>query len=127
MTRWNATRPRDRPVGSAPLPEHAPAPAWTDDGGGRDREIQAEIASASAIIDAWEQSAERTAPLTEEAVRLATAESWRDRRALREGDPTEQAELYKALGLSLTDEKEAATGEERVLARLQLSGGGGGI
>ncbi len=72
--------------------------------------------TARATVDPWEHSAERTAPLTEEAVRLAFAEAGGIVGLLRECDRTERAELYKAFGLSLTYEKEAATGEERVLA-----------
>ena len=41
------------------------------------------------------------------------------------GQPT-RAALYRALGLRLTYEKQT-TGQELVRARLQLSGGGGGM
>ncbi|HMC52224.1 MAG TPA: hypothetical protein VKI64_05640, partial [Acidimicrobiales bacterium] len=41
-------------------------------------------------------------------------------------DRTERTALYRALGIRLTYEKQT-TGQELVRARLQLSGGGGGI
>lgn len=46
---------------------------------------------------------------------------------LASAERAELTALYRTLGLSLQYEKEAATGAERVRARLQLSCGGGGI
>jgi len=46
---------------------------------------------------------------------------------LQRADRAERTALYQALGLSLRYEKEAATGVERVHARLQLKRSGGRI
>ena len=90
------------------------------------RKIQADIASAQAIVDRWERSAERPRPLTEADVRSALTDAGGLVGLLAAADRTERTALYRALGIRLTYEKQT-TGQEVIRARLQLSGGGGRI
>jgi site-specific DNA recombinase len=73
------------------------------------REIQSGIATASAAIERWERSQQRTAPLTEADVRAVLTEAEDLVRLLRDANRVERAGIYRELGLSLKYEKEAAT------------------
>ena len=94
---------------------------------GETRKIQADIAAADALIDRWEDSTERVTPLVDADVHRAITEAGGIVGLLATADRTDRAALYQALGLKLTYEREAATGQERVHAQLQLCSGGGGI
>jgi site-specific DNA recombinase len=89
------------------------------------RKIQADIATAEAIIERWERSTDRPRPLTEADVRTALTGAGGFVGLLGAADRTERAALYRALGGKLTYERQT-TGQEVVRARLQLGGGGGG-
>ena len=91
------------------------------------RKIQADIATAEAVVERWERSANRPRPLTEAEVRDAIDQADGLIGLLDAADRAERSALYRALGLTLRYEKEAPTGVERVHARLELCGGGGGI
>ena len=90
------------------------------------RKIQADIATADAIIERWERSTDRPRPLTDADVRQALTSAGGLVGLLAGADRTERTALYQALGIRLTFEKQT-TGQDLVHARLQLSGGGGGI
>ena len=90
------------------------------------RKIQADIATAESIVERWERSGDRPRPLTEGDVRHALTKAGGLVGLLADADRTERTALYQALGIRLTYEKQT-TGQELVHARLQLSGGGGGI
>ncbi len=94
---------------------------------GETRKIQADIATAGAVVDRWEKTADRVAPLTEAAVRAVIADAGGLVGLLDAADRSERAVLYGALGLTLRYEKEAPTGRELVRVRLELCGGGGRI
>lgn len=94
---------------------------------GQTREIQAGIATAKSVIERWERSHERIAPLTEADVRVVLGQAADLSRLLQTGDRVERAGVYRELGISLKYEKEAATGRELVRARSQLCRGGGRI
>lgn len=91
------------------------------------REIQAEIAAATTVVERWEQSQQRSAPLSEQDVRRALAHAGGPLDVLTGADRTDRAALYRALGISLRYEKDTATGLERVHARSQLTCSGGRI
>ena len=91
------------------------------------RKIQADIAAAEAVVERWERSAARPRPLTQAEVRDAIDQADGLVGLLDAADRAERASLYRALGLTLRYEKEAPTGVERVHARLELCGCGGGI
>lgn len=91
------------------------------------RKIQSDLAGAASVIELWERSNERPIRLTEDDVRAVLAQTGSMVDLLRRADRAERAALYRALGLNLRYEKEAATGVERVHARLQLKRSGGRI
>lgn len=91
------------------------------------KKIQAELAQLAAVIENSAGSTDRPAPLTETEVRAALTEAGGLIRLLDTAGRTDRAEMYRALGLSLRYEKTAATGQERVHARLQLKRSGGRI
>lgn len=94
---------------------------------GETKKIQGEIAAAAALITRWEQSTEGVAPLTETQVRAALLEAEGLIGLLDRADRADRADLYRALGLTLRYNKEAATGVERIHVRSQLSSSGGRI
>ena len=91
------------------------------------RKIQSGIVAAEAVVRQWEGSSETAAPLSEEDVRRSLASADGLVGLLRTADRTERAALYRALGIRLTYEKIAPTGQERIHARLELCRGGGRI
>jgi site-specific DNA recombinase len=91
------------------------------------KKIQAELALLAAVIENSAGSSDLPAPLTEAEVRAALTEAGGLIQLLDSAGRTERAEMYRALGLSLRYEKTAATGQERVHARLQLKRSGGRI
>jgi hypothetical protein len=91
------------------------------------RKIQSELTGAASVIELWERSNERPVRLTEDDVRAVLAQTGSMVDLLHRADRSERAALYHALGLNLRYEKEAATGVERVHARLQLTRSGGRI
>ena len=91
------------------------------------RKIQADIVAADSIIDRWERSQHRSAPLKECEVRDALTQAGGLVVMLARADRADRAALYRALGLSLRYEKQAPTGQERVHVRLELCRGGGRI
>ena len=91
------------------------------------RQIQTDIASARYVVEEWAASHQPAGPLDPSAVRDALAQAGGLVVMLLKADRVDKAALYRELGLTLRYEKQAATGEERVLARLQLWRGGGGI
>ncbi|MDX6216445.1 MAG: site-specific recombinase, partial [Frankiales bacterium] len=91
------------------------------------RKIQAELAQLATVIKTSDRDPDRPAPLTEPEVRAAITEAGGLIRLLDTAGRTDRAEMYRALGLTLRYEKTAATGQERVHARLQLKRSGGRI
>lgn len=91
------------------------------------KKIQTEIAGVAGTINQWETSQGRVAPLNEEQVRQAIGAAGDLVRLLEAADRADRAELYRALGVQLRYIREAATGLDRVQARLQLRSSGGRI
>ncbi|GAC1611369.1 MAG: hypothetical protein NVS3B26_23780 [Mycobacteriales bacterium] len=91
------------------------------------KKIQAQLAQLTAVIENSAGSSDRPAPLTEAEVRAALTQAGGLIRLLDTACRTDRAEMYRALGLSLRYEKTAATGQERVHARLQLKRSGGSV
>lgn len=91
------------------------------------RKIQAELADVTATINNWRAAQDRIVPLTESQVRQALGSAGQVMQLLDAADRVARTELYRALGLQLRYTKEAATGRERVHARLQLRSSGGRI
>jgi site-specific DNA recombinase len=91
------------------------------------RRMQADLASASATVSGWERSNQTGTALTADQVRAAITESGDLVGLLRIASRTDRAQLYRALGVQLEYEKEAATGVERVHVRSLLSSSGGRI
>ena len=94
---------------------------------GETRKIQAELTARTATVERWERSHAQPAALTAATVAAALTEAGGLVGLLQRAERDERAALYRALGLSLRYEKEAATGLERVHARLQLTRSGGRI
>lgn len=91
------------------------------------RRIQAEITNAALAVSEWERSNRRPGGLTEAQIRAALTEAGGLIRLLQRANRVDRAALYRALRLSLRYEKEAATGQEKIHARLQLTRSGGRI
>lgn len=91
------------------------------------RKIQAELVGATSVIEQWEQPGDRPTALTAGDVRAALTEAGGLVALLERSDRADRAALYQRLGLGLLYEREAATGLERVQARLLLTRSGGRI
>jgi site-specific DNA recombinase len=91
------------------------------------RKIQGDIARADSIVGRWERNTDRPAPLSETDVRAALASAGGLVGLLASADRTERVAVYRAIGIQLRYEKDAPTGHDQVIVRLELSGGGGGI
>jgi len=91
------------------------------------RSIQADLAAAEKVVRRAQPTDSRLTPLTENDVRNALGEAESLIKLLGGADRTDRTALYRALGLSLRYQKEAATGLERVQARLQLTRSGGSV
>jgi hypothetical protein len=92
---------------------------------GETRKIQAELAQAHALIAEWASSQDKVQPVTEVEARRALEGASGLVDLLATADRKDRIDLYRALGLQLQYMKEAATGLERIHARLQLCGSGG--
>ena len=92
---------------------------------GETRKVQLELAAAEATIRAWDDSPDRTQPLTHDQVLVALTAAGGIVGLLKGADRTQRSKLYTELGITIAYQRDAAT--ERVLVRSQLSGGGGRI
>ena len=92
------------------------------------RSIQAEMAAANTIVADWQDRGDASQSLSEDDV-FAVLRSARGIVDLLapEADRGDRLDLYRALGVSLSYERNTATGRELVHARSQLRGGGGRI
>jgi hypothetical protein len=91
------------------------------------RKIQAEIETVTDLIRSWENSGDRSRPLTRQHVLEALSAAGDLIRLLDSADRVDRAELYRTRGLRLKYEREAATGRELVRVRSQLRSSGGPI
>ena len=91
------------------------------------RKIQSDVAAAQSVIEQWERSQTNAVPQKEWEVRDTLTQAGGLVLMLARSDRAERAALYRALGLNVSYEKEAPTGQERVHARMGLCRGGGGI
>ena len=87
------------------------------------KQIQLDLAAAETTIASWEHEHSAVRPLTADDVNAALDHAGDLASLLKDAEREARARLYRTLGLQLLLDPVS----DRVEARLQLSGGGGGI